>query len=403
MQQALNVSTATTKKPFIRSRTTWFCYILMAYFGFALSLIGPLMPFIAEKMNLSYTQVGYHFMLLGVGGLLTGLVGDKVIGRVGNNCTAWFNLIVVASALFGIIYGNSIAITLFFALIYSIGTSFIIMITTTTLSRITAEHSTKAFTEGNIAGGSAMIVGPLLVGAIAASVLGWQVVAFLPLIFMLVIVFFFRDASLSEPKVSQNEIPTEANIGSGNARLPRRFWIFGGLMFLAVAIEFLISSWGANFLSTVVGYDPALSASLISVFALAVVLGRLVGRRLLDIMSQSRLLMLSLIWVLLTFPIYWLSPIPVVNVVGLFLIGLGIGNISPIIIAESMSAAGSAKERASARFVLFPSLGNLLMLQLMGVLSDSVGIQSAYGLVTVLTLIAIAIAFGVQSNSKTIS
>ena len=394
-----NVVTLATKKPFVRSRTTWFSYIMTGYFGFALSLIGPLMPFIAQKMSLSYTQVGYHFMLLGVGGLLTGFVGDKVIRRIGNTRTAWLNLIVVASALFGIIYGNAIEITLFSALIYSIGTSFIIMITTTTIANITQEHSTKAFTESNIAGGSAMIVGPLLVGLIAGSVLGWQLVAFLPPIFIIVIAFFFRDASLSESQSSQKETPRESTISKDNARLPRQFWIFGGLMFLAVAIEFLISSWGANFLSTVVGYDPALSASLISVFALAVVVGRLVGRRLLDFMSQSRLLMLSLFWMLLTFPIYWLSPIPILNVLGLFLVGLGIGNISPIIISEAMDAAGSAKDRASARFVLFPSLGNLLMLQLMGVLSDAVGIQSAYGLVVVLTVIAIAIAFGIQYRS----
>lgn len=393
--QSSNAVNIVAKSPFVRSRTTWFSYVMMGFFGFALSLIGPLMPFIAEKMSLSYTQVGYHFMLLGVGGLLTGVVGDKVIRRVGHNRMGWGSLVVAASALFGIIYGDSIEITLLFALLYSIGNSFIIMITTFTLATITPEHSTKAFTEGNIAGGSGMIAGPLLVGAIASSTLGWQAVAFLPLIFMIVIAFFFWDASLSESSSTQNETSTESAIASNKARLPYLFWIFGGLMFLAVAIEFLISSWGANFLTTIVGYDPALSASLISVFALAVVLGRLVGRRLLDFLSQSRLLVLSLLWVLLTFPIYWLSPIPILNVVGLFLIGLGIGNISPIIIAESMVAAGSAKDRASARFGLFPSLANLLMLHLMGVLSDAIGIQRAYILVMLLTLIAIVVAMGV--------
>jgi predicted MFS family arabinose efflux permease len=398
--QSSHVVEFAPKSPFVRNRATWLCYALTTYFGFALSLIGPLMPFIAEKMSLSFTQVGYHFMLLGVGGVLSSFVGDKVIRRFGDNRTVWGGVILVACALFGIIYGDSLPITLFFTFLYSLGASSIIMVCTFTLARTPPEHSTKAFTESNIAGGSAMIVGPLMVGFIAASVLGWQSAAFLPLIFMGIIAIIFRGVSLSDITTSQNETPIESTMGTDNTRLPILFWVFGTMMFLAVATEFLISSWGANFLTTVVGYDPALAASLISLFALAIVLGRLAGIRILDSISQSRLLMLSLIWVLVTFPIYWLSSIPMLNILGLFLVGLGIGNISPIVIAEAMEAAGSAKDRASARFTLFPSLGNVFMLQLMGILADAVGIQRAYGLVIVLTLIAITLALGIQYRHK---
>ncbi|MBE0690470.1 MAG: hypothetical protein IH587_10165, partial [Anaerolineae bacterium] len=61
---------------FVRTRTTWLGYALMAYFGFALSLLGPAMPFIAEKVGLTYTEMGYHFTLLAVGNLVSSLIGD---------------------------------------------------------------------------------------------------------------------------------------------------------------------------------------------------------------------------------------------------------------------------------------------------------------------------------------
>lgn len=390
----------TSESPFVRSRTTWLSYTFMAYFGFGISLLGPLMPFIAQKMGLTFTEIGYHFMLLGAGGLLVSLIGDKVVERIGNSRVGWSGSITVALGLFGIIFGTSLEMTLFFALLFSIGGSFVIMIVTVAIATTNPEHSTKAFAESNIVGGAAMIAGPLLVGSISASVLGWQAVAFLPLMFIIIIVFFFRNTSLSVSAPTHNETLTDSTNSIKNNHLPRLFWIFGALFFISVAIEFLISSWGANFLTNVVGYDPSIAASLISLFALAVVVGRLVGRRLLDFMSESRLLMLSLIWVLLTFPIYWLSTIPLLSVAGLFIVGLGIGNMSPLIIAKAMAAGSSATNRASSRLVLFPSLGNLIMLQLMGVLADRFGIQSAYALVIVLVLVAISIALGVQYTNK---
>ena len=72
--------------------------------------------------------------------------------------------------------------------------------------------------------------------------------------------------------------------------MPTLFWVFGILMFLGVTVEFLTTSWSANFLATVVGYPPSTAAALVSVFAVAIVLGRLAGRRLLDFMPESRLL-----------------------------------------------------------------------------------------------------------------
>ena len=57
-------------------------------------------------------------------------------------------------------------------------------------------------------------------------------------------------------------------------------------MFLSVAIEWLISGLGASFLTTVVGFELSTAAALMSVFAVSIVLGRLIGRRLLNYMKH---------------------------------------------------------------------------------------------------------------------
>jgi hypothetical protein len=98
--------------------------------------------------------------------------------------------------------------------------------------------------------------------------------------------------------------------------------------------------------------------------------------------------------VLLSFPLYWLCSLPALNVVGLFFIGLGVGNLAPLSMSGAMAAASGATSRASARFGLFPSIANVTMLQLVGVLADQFGIRNAYAVVIVVVIVAIGAALG---------
>jgi MFS transporter, FHS family, L-fucose permease len=217
----------------------------------------------------------------------------------------------------------------------------------------------------------------------------------LPLIFVGILKISFWGVSL--PK---QEKTSESTKDSDNRPLPLLFWVFGFMMFLSVAIEWMVSSLGASFLTTVVGFEVSTSASLLSVFAVAIVFGRLIGRRLLEVMSESKLLILSLVWVLLAFPIYWLGALPVVNVVGMFLIGLGVGNLAPLSTSAAMTAAGTATNRAGARFSMFPSLATVTMVQLLSILADQFGIQRAYALMIVVVIVAIVVAVSTNQLRK---
>jgi len=112
---------------------------------------------------------------------------------------------------------------------------------------------------------------------------------------------------------------------------------------------------------------------------------------LLGFMTESRLLILSLVWVLLTFPVYWLSTLSALNIAGMFLVGLGVGNLAPLCMSGAMTAAGEASNRASARFGLFAPLSIFILVQFFSILSDQYGMQRAYTLLIVVVIVAIAI------------
>ena len=156
----------------------------MAYFSFGLSLVGPAMPFIGEKMGLTYTEMGYHFMLMSAGTLVTSLIGDRIARRIGNARMAWGGAVLMALALFGVVFGTSLGMTLTFTLLYGLGGGATILIALATITDASRQHPTKAFTEANIGAGLAMILGPVLMGLIAQSAAGLAgTFAFLPLAF----------------------------------------------------------------------------------------------------------------------------------------------------------------------------------------------------------------------------
>lgn len=379
--------------PFVHTRVIWLSYALQTCFGFALSLAGPIMPFLAAEMGLTFTEIGFHFTVMSVGIVSISLIGDMVAQWMGNDQLIWSAAILIGIALFGVTNGGTLAITLFSMFLFGCAIGAVVLISNTAIAIAAGQHAAKAYTEANIAVGVVMVLGPLLAGLIAKSALGWQAIAFLPLIYVGILKVFFWGLRLPVAQLGRENSPGFAR-DVDNRPLPLLFWIFGMLMFLSVGIESLVSAMGASFFTTVVRLDPSTSAAIMGVFAVAIVLGRMIGRHLLGLMTESRLLILSLVWVLLTFPVYWLSPLPILNILGMFLVGLGVGNLAPLSVSGAMTSAGEVTNRASARFGLFPPIAILIFLQLFSILSDQFGMQRAYTFMIVLVIVAIAIVMG---------
>jgi hypothetical protein len=48
---------------FVRTRFTWLAYILLGYYSYMQSSVGPLMPFLSTELHISYTVEGLHCLL----------------------------------------------------------------------------------------------------------------------------------------------------------------------------------------------------------------------------------------------------------------------------------------------------------------------------------------------------
>ena len=68
-------------QPFHRDRFTWLTYLLLAFYGYSLNVLGPITPFLKSELELSYTVSSLHFTAFAVGGLI-GLGGFVRWGSV---------------------------------------------------------------------------------------------------------------------------------------------------------------------------------------------------------------------------------------------------------------------------------------------------------------------------------
>ena len=74
---------------FVRDPITWATYGLVGYFAFTETVLGPIMPFLREEQGLGYAAAGLHFSAFALGGLLVGVLGDRLLGLWGRWAGLW--------------------------------------------------------------------------------------------------------------------------------------------------------------------------------------------------------------------------------------------------------------------------------------------------------------------------
>ena len=74
---------------FVRDPVTWMIYGLIGFFAFMETVLGPLMPFLREELDLGYTAASLHFSAFALGAVLLGFFGDRFVGRWGRRSAIW--------------------------------------------------------------------------------------------------------------------------------------------------------------------------------------------------------------------------------------------------------------------------------------------------------------------------
>ena len=371
---------------FVRHSLTWATYALVGYFAYLETVLGPLMPFLRAEHGFSYTVASLHFSAFALGAVPVGFFGDRVAGRWGRRASLWGGGAGMAAGAALLAASPLTPGTVLGALLMGTFGGLLLITTQAILADKHGEWSTVAITESNVAASACAILASLAVGGSAALELGWRVALIPPVAALVLLAVRFRDEPLGQARTR------EAEFGKASSTLPMRFWVYFGVLFLGISVEWCVAYWGADFLENGVGMGRSAAATALSVFFVAMLAGRILGSRLARRLPGGVLLLLTLCVAFAGFPLFWLSAVPALSLLGLFVAGLGVGSIYPLAIAVGVAAAPGRTDTAAARLGLAGGCAILTAPFVLGAFADRIGIERAYGIVVPLLLAAVVLA-----------
>ncbi|MCX6915774.1 MAG: MFS transporter [Verrucomicrobia bacterium] len=371
-------------RTFDRDRYTWLAYLFLAFYGYFLNVLGPITPFLKDELRLSYTVSSLHFTAFAVGILVVGLGGHWLIRRLGRWRSLWLGAAGMSLSALLLLAGRTPVITIGAAFLMGVIGSLILAIVPSALAdrhgELRAVALAVALSEANVIASLVSTAAPLLVGWFAHFVGNWRLalalVAAAPILMYL---GFGKVASPAAASIQEDAAPARQP-------LPILFWVYWAALTLAVSVEFCMIFWSADYLANVLGMLKADAAQAVSLFLAGMILGRLAGSRLVQRLSAPKLVTAAILLASGGFLVFWKAESLILGLGGLFVTGLGVANLYPLILSLSIGAAGDNTVQASARATLASGAAILTLPLVLGRIADAVGIRSAYGVVVFLLL-----------------
>jgi fucose permease len=177
------------------------------------------------------------------------------------------------------------------------------------------------------------------------------------------------------------------------------FWVYWLAIVLAVSVEFCMISWSSAFVETILGLQKASAAQAVSLFLAAMIIGRMAASRLVQRFPTLRLVNAFILLAGLGFLFFWKGGVIPLGLGGLFVTGLGVSGLYPLLVSLAIGSAGENTVQASARVTLASGSAILTLPLVLGRLADVFGIASAYGVVIPLLLALFLILFLARRSS----
>ncbi len=375
---------------FVRDRLTWFMYAMLAGLAYQQGILGPLMPFLRESLDLSYTLGGVLVTAISLGMILSGLISDRVARWIGRRRMFWAGAVGYVIGSWALALSPSFVFAFAAVLFNSIASAFTISAVNASLSDRHGPLRTRALAEANVAAALSSSLSPLLIGVFQTSGLGWQWALFLTLGIVIVIALVYGSVDIPDGP------PMSAPTTGPGARLPAGFWMYWPVVICVVAFEWCFIVWGADYLVATIGFAPPLASTSMGVFLGAMVLGRVIGSVLARRWTAPTVLPAAMVLALVGFPIFWLGQTPTIVIIGLFISGLGVANLFPLTLSIAVGQSNGLTNLATARVSLAVGVAIFAAPLLLGGLADRLSLQAAFAIAPILgatTLGLLAIAY----------
>lgn len=362
-----------------RTPMTWALYGVNGAWASFVYLSGPIARIIAEDMGVAVSSAGLLGTALAAGLATASVTGPLAVRRLGRDGAARVALLVAAAAMVGLAIapralGGTAGFVAALALVWVGGTcgGTALNASTARLSALHPRHSAQAITEANALAAWIGVLSPLLLGAALGIGLGWWVgvmacfAALLAAVAALALAGRAGDrstgttgpaagptmAAADEGYESPSPAPPSASGAQAGSRLPRRFWVAMLALAAAAGAEFAINFWGSALIEEQTGAATASATASMSAVVAGIAVGRTAGSWMTARLGPHRMLLGGFVVALGGFAILWMAGTLGLAVLGLFVAGLGLATLFPLVLDRGITLSGGQADRAMSRSAL---------------------------------------------------
>ncbi|MGN6245923.1 MAG: MFS transporter [Motilibacteraceae bacterium] len=368
-----------------RDGLTWFVYLHLAVYGWFLYGFSPAVPLLRDDQGTSNGVSGLHGTALAGGAVVAGLLGQRVIGRIGRGGAMRLGLAALCAGVLLFTLSPALPGTLVGALVAGTGGSLMVNVHSPVLTDHHELAGPAAIGEANAMAAATGILSPLVLGAATATVIGWRGGLLVTVVLAAVVL-----ALGTRTSVPAGAVPA-ATDGALTGRLPRPYWAAWTVLVLCISVEFSMTIWSSDLLRSRVGFGAGAAAAGVTAIVAGMTAGRFAGSRLALLVSPDRLLLQALLVTAAGFAVFWSSTVGWLSLAGLVLTGLGIAMQFPLGIARAIAASEGRADAATSRASLGAGLAIGLGPFVLGALADHLGTHRAFLLVPGLLAAAAAV------------
>jgi len=334
-----SISPHDLNKP-VRDRATLLAYAQMGLLGWFVYAFGASLTLVRDDQGMSRVGISVLSISLALGGVVGSLLAPRFVTAFGRG-----NLLRASSATYVIavlVYTSGGPLWLIAAgpFLGSLANSFASVGASAFLQERQQAAAQASITEANLVAAVSSILGTIAVGVAATTLFGWRA----GLLLIIPIAIALEIARGRKAGVFDLGVAAERQTRSP---LPSLMWWSVLTVILLFSIEFCLLLWGADLLRVRGGLDAAAASTAIAAIGSGIILGRLIGSRLLRSIPSERALIGSVILAGIGFTWLWLSTGPVAMILALAVTGAGMGLHIPLGIARTMRASAGQPDRAA--------------------------------------------------------
>ncbi|MBM4796581.1 MFS transporter [Streptomyces sioyaensis] len=368
---------------FRRDRLTALGYTSLAAYAYCLYALAPFLTLLRRDLDFSYLVMSLHSTTFAAGSVLSGLFFTQALRRLGRHRLFWLSAIGTAAGVVLLAVGHTVVFTLAATALLGLTGP---MLQTSSLALLSVHHSAhrdRALVEANATASLAAVLAPAVIGSLGGTGSGWRAGLVLPVVALVLLYALGRGRPLPD-----QEGPAAGTVRPG--RLPGRFWLRSAALGAAAGIEFGTVFYGAPLLVSRLDLSISHAATLMTLFAVGILIGRTAGSRLVNDQGKApRLLTGSLLLTAAGLGIFWSSHALVLSSAALLIAGAGVANLFPLSFSHAIAAAPDRSDLAAARNQLVVNSAIMAAPLALGALSDRVGVSSAFAVQAVLIVAAL--------------